>query len=66
MYSPYWDNNTSGSIFGLSFHVTKGHIIRACLEGVAFRTKDVIDKVGNISELKVDGGMSKNDFLMEF
>lgn len=44
-FSPYWNANASGAIIGLSFFSQKGHILRALLESVAYRTKDVIGAV---------------------
>lgn len=69
--APYWDMYARGSIFGLTRGANKGHITRACLEAIAYQTKDVLDamvKDTNISfsELKVDGGASVNDILIQF
>ncbi len=69
--APYWDMYARGSIFGLTRGSNKGHITRACLEAIAYQTKDVLDamvKDTNISfsELKVDGGASVNDILIQF
>lgn len=69
--APYWDQYARGSIVGLSRGTTKGHIARAALEGVAYLTNDVInamvlDAGVGLKELRVDGGMSNNNLLMQF
>jgi len=69
--APYWDQYARGSIVGISRGTTKGHIARAALEGVAFLTNDVInamvlDAGVGLKELRVDGGMSNNNLLMQF
>lgn len=69
--APYWDQYARGAIFGLSRGATKNHIIRATLESLAYQTQDVLkamqeDSGIELAELKVDGGASANNFLMEF
>lgn len=69
--APYWDMHARGTITGLTGGVGANHIIRAALESIAYQTEDVIramqaDFGGNISELRVDGGASANDLLMQF
>jgi glycerol kinase len=69
--APYWDNNARASITGMDRETTRAHIARAALESIAFQIKDLIDMMeaeGNIStgELRVDGGPTRNDFLMQF
>ncbi|PKK95287.1 MAG: glycerol kinase [Tenericutes bacterium HGW-Tenericutes-5] len=69
--TPYWEEDARGSFFGLTRGVTKMHIVRSALEAICYQTKDVVnlmEKEANIklSGLKVDGGASKNNFLMEF
>lgn len=69
--APYWDMYARGTIVGLTRGVNKEHIIRACLESIAYQTMDVInameeDSSISLKELKVDGGASANDFLMQF
>lgn len=69
--APYWDAYARGSILGLTRGATKAHIIRATLEAIAYQTYDVLkvmeqDSGMHLSGLKVDGGASKNDFLMQF
>ena len=69
--APHWDQYARGAIFGITRGTTDGHIARACLESIAFQTKDVLDAMADdagmpIAELRVDGGASINDGLMEF
>lgn len=69
--APYWDPYARGSILGLTRSSTIAHISRAVLEGIAFQSSDVlqamIDDSGvQLSELRVDGGASKNNMLMQF
>ena len=69
--APYWDMYARGTILGLSRGSKKEHIIRATLESIAYQTKDVLsvmEEDSNISlkDLRVDGGASKNNFLMQF
>lgn len=69
--APHWDQYARGAIFGITRGTTDGHIARACLESIAFQTKDVLDAMADdagipITELRVDGGASINDGLMEF
>ncbi|MFS8651251.1 MAG: glycerol kinase GlpK [Caldibacillus sp.] len=69
--APYWDSEARGAVFGLTRGTTKEHFIRAVLESVAYQTKDVLDAMINdsgiqLKSLRVDGGMVKNDFLMQF
>lgn len=69
--APYWDSEARGAMFGLSRGATKAHISRATLEAVAYQTKDVLDAMQldadiKIDRLRVDGGASANNFLMQF
>lgn len=69
--APYWDMYARGAIVGLTRGAGRNHIIRATLESVAYQTKDVIeamidDSGINLTVLKVDGGASANNFLMQF
>jgi glycerol kinase len=68
--APYWDSYARGTIFGLTRGTGRAHIVRSALEGIAFRTRDVVEAmaldVGRpIQGLKVDGGASANAFLMQ-
>ncbi len=69
--APYWDPYARGLIIGLTRGTSKYHIVRATLESIAFLSNDVLrameeDMDDKIKLLKVDGGASKNDFLMQF
>ncbi|MBQ4220961.1 MAG: glycerol kinase, partial [Butyrivibrio sp.] len=69
--APYWDPYARGAIMGLTRGVNKYHIVRATLESLAFQTYDVLhamelDTGKKIQSLKVDGGASNNNFLMQF
>jgi glycerol kinase len=69
--APHWDQRARGSIFGLTRGSSAGHIARAALEGIAFQVKDVLDAMEadsgiDIQELRVDGGATVNDTLMQF
>ncbi|MCF7923857.1 MAG: glycerol kinase GlpK [Candidatus Izimaplasma sp.] len=69
--TPYWVEEARGSFFGITRGVTKNHIARATLEAIAYQTKDVINLMERetkieLKTLKVDGGASQNNFLMQF
>lgn len=69
--APYWDSYARGTIVGLTRGSTSAHIARAALESIAYQTADVIevmrqDSQLELSELRVDGGASRNDLLMQF
>ncbi|MEL6656921.1 MAG: glycerol kinase GlpK [Bacteroidota bacterium] len=69
--APYWDMYARGAIFGLTRGTRKSHLIRATLESLAYQTKDVLDAMENdagqaLTTLKVDGGASANNLLMQF
>ncbi|EFI41438.1 MULTISPECIES: glycerol kinase GlpK [Peptoniphilus] len=69
--APYWDQYARGAIVGLTRGVNKYHIIRATLESLAYLSYDVLNAMEqdcgfNLKSLKVDGGASKNNFLMQF
>mgnify|MGYP002626467229 FL=1 len=69
--APYWDPYARGAITGLTRGVNKYHIIRATLESLAYQTYDVLhamelDSGKHLTALKVDGGASNNNFLMQF
>ena len=68
--APHWDQYARGTIVGITRGVNKYHIIRATLESIAYQTNDVLtameaDSHMKITSLKVDGGASANDFLMQ-
>ena len=69
--APHWDMHARGTMFGLTRGTTRNHIIRAALESIAFQSKDVIDAMMadtglEINEIKVDGGASVSDIIMQF
>lgn len=71
MGAPYWDMYARGTMVGLTRGAKKEHIIRAALESLAYQTNDVLrameeDSRIELSTLKVDGGASQNNFLMQF
>lgn len=69
--APYWSQNARGTVVGITRGCKKEHFIRATLESIAYQTTDVIkameeDAGTQLTELKVDGGASANNFLMKF
>jgi glycerol kinase len=71
LFAPYWQSNARGVIAGLTSYVTKGHIARAVLEASAWQTREVVDAMAAdsgvaLTTLKVDGGMTANELLMQF
>ncbi|MFW5693993.1 MAG: glycerol kinase GlpK [Alkalispirochaeta sp.] len=69
--APYWDQYARAAIVGITRGANRDHIVRATLESIAYQTRDVVDCMEKDSgiqgkELKVDGGASMNDFLMQF
>ena len=71
LFAPYWHSNARGIVIGLTIHSTDAHIARAALEATAFQTREVLEAIVQDSStpfnlLKVDGGMVKNNLLMQF
>lgn len=71
LFAPHWRPDARGVIIGLTRYAGKGHIARAALESTAFQTVDVADAMTadsgvELTELRVDGGMTVNDLLMQF
>jgi glycerol kinase len=69
--APYWDPNARGAIIGLTRGTTRAHIARAALESIAFQSAEVLEAMQKdagekLSELRVDGGATANDLLMQF
>ena len=69
--TPYWDMYARGTICGITRGTNRNHIIRACLESIAYQTNDLLTAMSEdsgtpLKTLKVDGGASRNDFLMQF
>jgi glycerol kinase len=71
LYAPYWKSDARGVIVGLTRYVNKAHVARAALEATAFQTLEVLEAMQKdtrikIESLRVDGGMTVNDMLMQF
>jgi len=71
LFAPYWKSNARGVFVGLTRYINKGHIARAALEATAYQTREVADAMAKdsgvkLTALKVDGGMTYNDLLMQF
>jgi glycerol kinase len=71
LFTPYWQSNARGVIVGLTRFNNKGHLARAVLEATAYQTRDVLDVMEKesgvkLKVLKVDGGMVRNELLMQF
>lgn len=71
LFAPHWRPDARGALVGLTRYINKGHIARAALEATAFQTLEVLEALNAdsgvaLNELKVDGGMTKNNTLMQF
>ncbi|MBN2556934.1 MAG: glycerol kinase GlpK [Anaerolineales bacterium] len=71
LFAPHWRPDARGIIAGLTSYVTSGHLARAVLEATAFQTREVLDAMNrdsgvSLQSLKVDGGMVRNNLLMQF
>ncbi|MFI6078751.1 glycerol kinase GlpK [Actinoplanes sp. NPDC051343] len=71
LYAPYWRSEARGVIVGLTSYVTKGHLARAVLEATGWQTREVVDAMNadsglDLTTLKVDGGMTADNLLMQF
>ena len=69
--APWWDSEARGTITGLTLGTTRAHIVRATLESIAWQTRDLVEAMERdtgerLRELRVDGGATANDFLMQF
>jgi len=69
--APYWDMNARGALVGLTRGAGRAHLARAALEAIAYQTRDIaqimtLDSGIELNELRVDGGASMNDFMMQF
>ncbi len=70
LFAPYWDMDARGVIVGLTRYVTRAHVVRATLEAICYQTRDVLeamqaDASAELTALKVDGGATVNNFLMQ-
>ena len=71
LFAPYWRSDARGALVGLTRYVNKGHIARAAREATAYQTREVLEAMEadsgvKLAELKVDGGMTANELLMQF
>jgi len=71
LFAPYWKSDARGALVGLTRYVNRGHIARAVLEATAYQTREVLEAMEadsgvKLAELKVDGGMTANETLMQF
>jgi glycerol kinase len=71
LFAPYWRDDARGAILGLTAYSNAGHIARAALEAAAWQTREVVDAANEVvdvpfTELRVDGGMTANELLMQF
>jgi glycerol kinase len=64
--SPHWRADVRGTIAGLTRGTTRAHVVRAALEAAAYQVADVLDAMPRIEQLRVDGGMTRNRWLMQF
>jgi glycerol kinase len=69
--APYWDMNARGAVVGLTRGAGRPHLARAALEAIAYQSRDIVEAMNRdsnieLTELRVDGGASQNDFLMQF
>lgn len=69
--APYWDGFARGTLVGLTRGTNRAHITRATLEAIAYQSRDILDAMGKdsgvaLAELRVDGGATANNFLMQF
>jgi glycerol kinase len=71
LFAPHWRSDARGVIAGLTGYISKGHLARAVLEATAWQTREVVEAMNTdygspLSELRVDGGMTPNNLLMQF
>jgi glycerol kinase len=71
LFAPHWRSDARGVIAGLTGYISKGHLARAVLEATTWQTREVVDAMNSdagveLSSLKVDGGMTANNLLMQF
>jgi glycerol kinase len=71
LFAPYWRDDARGVIVGLTAYAHRGHIARAALEAAAWQSREVVDAANAVAdvpftELRVDGGMTANELLMQF
>jgi glycerol kinase len=71
LFAPHWRSDARGVIAGLTGYINKGHLARAVLEATAWQTREVVEAMnadygGRLASLRVDGGMTANNLLMQF
>ncbi len=71
LFAPYWRSDARGVIVGLTQYVNRAHIVRAALESICYQTREVLEAMEadsgfKLQSLKVDGGATANDFLMQY
>lgn len=71
LFAPYWRSDARGAIIGMTRYINKGHLARAALEATAYQTREVLDAMQAdsgvaLTALNVDGGMVRNELLMQF
>src|SRR5919107_638816 len=71
LFAPHWRSDARGAIVGLTAYANRGHIARAALEATAWQSREVVDAANEVvdvpfTELRVDGGMTANELLMQF
>lgn len=71
LFAPHWDSEARGIICGITEETKKGHIVMAALESVCFQAKDILDVMNKecgvpLTQLKIDGGMTNNNLLMQW
>ena len=71
LFAPHWRSEARGIIVGLTSYITKGHLARAVLEATGWQTREVVDAMNadsglELSALRVDGGMTADNLLMQF
>jgi glycerol kinase len=71
LFAPHWRSDARGVIAGLTGYINKGHLARAVLEATAWQTREVVEAMNSdygsdLAELRVDGGMTANNLLMQF
>src|SRR6185436_20133329 len=69
--APYWRPDARGALFGLTRGTTRDHVVRAALESLAFQTRDLVEAMARdagrrVTTLRVDGGASANNVLMQY
>ncbi len=68
---PWWDETSKAAIFGISLSTKKEHIVKAVLEGICYRIKDIVEGIVkdtkiNLKQIRLDGGVSQNKFVLQF